>query len=140
MFMKCNFCGHEVDDHIEECPYCHYQFKKDAQVLTAQERDTFVGVTIEENGDTEYNEEKKQQQQRSEDKPHFGQQRREGGQERHNQVPPQFKVHTLHFGSGLFLTVIILLAILALFFFLLPTLLVFAAIGAVVVFIARLFM
>ncbi len=32
--MKCDFCGHEVAPGTVECPYCHYQFKIDAQVLS----------------------------------------------------------------------------------------------------------
>ena len=138
--MKCNFCGREVEDQVSECPYCHYQFKKDAQVLSANERDTFEGVTIEEDGSTKYHEEKRQEQPR-EERPQFGRQRREGGHEQQRQqVPPQFKVHTMGCSSGLLLTVIILAAIVGLFFFLLPTLVIFAAIGAVVVFLLRLFM
>ena len=138
--MKCNFCGREVENQVSECPYCHYQFKKDAQVLSARERDTFDGVTIEEDGSTKYHEEKHQEQPR-EEKPQFGKQRRADVQdgERRQQVPPQFKVRTMGCSSGLFLTVLILAAIVALFFFMLPTLVIFAAIGAVVVFIARLF-
>ena len=137
--MKCNFCGREVENQVSECPYCHYQFKKDAQVLSARERDTFDGVTIEEDGSTKYHEEKQEERPR-EDRPQFGKQRREGEQESAGrQVPPQFKVHTMGCSSGLFLTVLILAAIVALFFFMLPTLVVFAAIGAVVVFLARLF-
>ena len=46
--MKCDFCGHEVAPGTVECPYCHYQFKIDAQVLSPEERDTFEGVTIDE--------------------------------------------------------------------------------------------
>ena len=50
--MKCGFCGREVDKGALECPYCHYRFEVDAQVLTPNERDTFEGVTIEEDGST----------------------------------------------------------------------------------------
>ncbi len=139
--MKCNFCGREVEAQVSECPYCHYQFKKDAQVLSARERDTFNGVTIEEDGSTKYHEEKHEEQTREEDRPQFGRQRREDGQEEmRQQVPPQFKVHTMGCSSGLLFTLIVLAAIVGLFFFLLPTLVVFAAIGAVVVFVLRLFM
>ena len=48
--MKCDFCGREVNSGTTECPYCHYQFKIDAKVLSPNERDTFDGVTIEEDG------------------------------------------------------------------------------------------
>ena len=50
--MKCNFCGREVDNAVMECPYCHYQFKREAQVLNPNDRDSFEGVTIEEDGST----------------------------------------------------------------------------------------
>ena len=138
--MKCNFCGREVEEHVAECPYCHYQFKKDAQVLSERDRDNFAGVTIEEDGSTKYHEEK-QQEQPKEDRPQFGKQRRADGQdeEPRQQVPPQFKVKTMGCSSSLLLTVLILAAIVGLFFFMLPTLLIFAAIGAVVVFVLRLF-
>ena len=46
--MKCGFCGREVDKGITECPYCHYRFTLDTQVLSPEERDTFEGVTIDE--------------------------------------------------------------------------------------------
>ena len=39
--MKCDFCGHEVAPGTVECPYCHYQFKIDAQVLSPEEVHTF---------------------------------------------------------------------------------------------------
>ena len=51
--MKCDFCGYEVAPGTVECPYCHYQFKIDAQVLSPEERDTFEGVTIDESAGTE---------------------------------------------------------------------------------------
>ena len=50
--MKCGFCGREVEKGVLECPYCHYRFEVDAQVLTPDERDTFEGVTIEQDGST----------------------------------------------------------------------------------------
>lgn len=120
--MKCDFCGHEVAPGTVECPYCHYQFKIDAQVLSPEERDTFEGVTIDESAGTEENKSA-----------------REGAvydsgadayNERQQQVPPNIKVHTFGCGSG----------IVAVIFFLLPTFIVFAAVGAIVLFIMRLFM
>ena len=97
--MKCDFCGHEVAPGTVECPYCHYQFKIDAQVLSPEERDTFEGVTIDESAGTEENKSA-----------------REGA------------VYD------------ILCGIVAVIFFLLPTFIVFAAVGAIVLFIMRLFM
>ena len=91
--MKCDFCGHEVAPGTVECPYCHYQFKIDAQVLSPEERDTFEGVTIDESAGTEENKSA-----------------REGAvydsgadayNERQQQVPPNIKVHTFGCGSAI---------------------------------------
>ena len=106
--MKCGFCGREVAKGALECPYCHYRFEVDAQVLTPNERDAFDGVTIEEDGSIVDNK--------------------------------NVTAGDQGYGSSILMTLLILGGILALFFFLLPTFIVFAAIGAVVVFILRLFM
>lgn len=50
--MQCPFCKHEVNNGVQECPYCHYQFDTNAEVLSSDERDSFEGVTIEEDGST----------------------------------------------------------------------------------------
>lgn len=50
--MQCPFCKREVPAGTAECPYCHYQFVVDAEVLSSDERDSFAGVTIEEDGST----------------------------------------------------------------------------------------
>lgn len=50
--MQCPFCKHEVNKGVEECPYCHHIFTIDAEVLSTDERDSFDGVTIEEDGST----------------------------------------------------------------------------------------
>ncbi len=132
--MKCDFCGHEVDKGTVECPYCHYRFKIDAQVLSPEERDTFDGVTIDEGAGTA---DDGRAQGAVTDNGSAGS-GYGGGYDR--QVPPNIKVHTFGCGSGLLMTFLILCGIVAVIFFLLPTFLVFAAIGAVVVFIMRLFM
>ena len=128
--MKCDFCGREVPAGTVECPYCHYQFKIDAKVLSPDERDTFDGITIDENGSTEDTTGVK----RTGDGYSYEEYREE---QQHNRG---VKVHTFGCGSGLLMTLLILGGILALFFFLLPTFIVFAAIGAAVVFLMRLFM
>jgi len=53
--MQCPFCKHEVAKGVTECPYCHYQFDVDAEVLSSDERDSFDGLTIEEDGSTSGN-------------------------------------------------------------------------------------
>jgi hypothetical protein len=136
--MKCEFCGREVENTVLECPYCHYQFKRVAQVLNPNERDSFEGVTIEEDGSTNDGGSKTQYQYQTKEEYTRYDQANQGQQ--HTTIKPQFKVHTMGCGSGILMTLLILGGILALFFFLLPTFIVFAAIGAVVVFILRLFM
>ena len=135
--MICGFCGREVDKGVLECPYCHYRFEVDAQVLTPNERDTFDGVTIEEDGSTVDN---KNVAQGADSGYSQGSYSQGNGYGKSGQQGPQIKVHSFGCGSGLLMTLLIVGGILALFFFLLPTFIVFAAIGAVVVFILRLFM
>lgn len=126
--MKCDFCGREVEERVTECPYCHYQLKKETQVLSPDERDTFEGITIEEDGSTSSSERTAEQKSRY------------GSYETSRQTGPQIKVKTVNISSGILMTLLIIGGILALFFFLLPAFLVFAAVGAVVVFLLRLFM
>ncbi len=134
--MICNFCGHEVDDKVSECPYCHYIFEKDAQVLSSQERDNFDGITIDEEGNADDH----SRQNSSGNQYGNGYRTDDTGNPYRQQQNPNIKVYPLGCGSSMLMTLLILGGILALFFFLLPTFLVFAAIGAVVVFILRLFM
>ena len=124
--MKCSFCGKELERGTQECPYCHCSIEAEVQVLRPEERDTFDGVTIEQDGNAEGGT-------RVEDM------RTERRTYEQNNGGPQIRVHSFGCGSGL-MTLLILGGILAIFFFLLPTFLIFAAIGAVVVFIMRLFM
>ncbi len=127
--MKCGFCGREVDKGTIECPYCHYRFQVDAQVLTPKERDSFDGVTIDEDMGTNENTSSV-----------YNEEYNNNAYNKNQTVPPNLRVHTFGCGSGILMTFLILCGILAVFFFLLPTFIVFAAIGAVVVFILRLFL
>ena len=134
--MRCEFCGREVENTVVECPYCHYQFEREAQVLNPNERDSFKGVTIEEDGSTNDSGSKNKYQYQTKDE----YTRYDQTKQQCTTANPQFKVHTMGCSSGLLMTLLILGGILALFFFLLPTFIIFAAIGAVVVFFLRLFM
>lgn len=129
--MKCDFCGREVEERLTECPYCHYQLKKETQVLSPDERDTFEGITIEEDGSTS-----------SSDKTTRADDSYRRGYDSSRQYGPQphFKVKTVNISSGILMTLLIIGGILALFFFLLPAFLIFAAVGAVIVFLLKLFM
>lgn len=134
--MKCGFCGREVDKGVVECPYCHYRFEVNAQVLSPNERDTFEGVTIEEDGTTTDNKNIKDNNNRQYEENNYGNKNYNG----QSSQRPNIKVHSFGCGSSILMTLLILGGILSLVFFLLPTFIVFAAIGAVVVFILRLFM
>lgn len=134
--MKCGFCGREVDKGVVECPYCHYRFEIDAKVLSPNERDTFEGVTIEEDGTTTDNKNVKDNNDRQYRESNYSYQ----GYNRQGKQQPNIKVHSFGCGSSILMTLLILGGVLTLVFFLLPTFIVFAAIGAVVVFILRLFM
>jgi len=48
--MLCKFCQHEFDDSLTECPYCRKQVDFEPKSLTREERDNFVGTTIEMEG------------------------------------------------------------------------------------------
>lgn len=129
--MKCGFCGREVDKGTTECPYCHYRFSLDTQVLSPEERDTFEGVTIDESTGADEG---------SQSVSSYGEREQYEEKMREQAANRGIKVHTFGCGSSILMTLLILCGILALFFFLLPTFIVFAAIGAVVVFVLRLFM
>ncbi|MDO4178611.1 MAG: hypothetical protein Q4D21_05405 [Phascolarctobacterium sp.] len=131
--MKCNFCGHEVAPGTTECPYCHYQFKIDTQVLNPDERDDFEGITIEEDGSATGSASEREDgaareiyEDRSEYESYRAQQR------------PEVKVRTFGCGSGILMSLLIMAIICSLFFFVLPTVLIFAAIGAVVIYVVKL--
>ncbi len=130
--MKCGFCGREVAKGTTECPYCHYRFTLDTQVLSPEERDTFDGVTIDESTGNDESAAKQSVE-------GYGE-RAQYEERARQQANNGIKVHTFGCGSGLLMTLLILCGILAVFFFLLPTFIVFAAIGAVVVFVLRLFL
>lgn len=138
--MECNFCKHQVPPGTIECPYCHYRFTINAKVLTPEERDTFTGKTIEEDGSTTESDDTSNVSSTYENQGNNNSNERQTRFRSNSWSEPQFKVHTYGCGSSLIVTMFILAAILAIFFFLLPTFLVFAAIGAIVVFILRLFM
>lgn len=128
--MECGFCKRQVPPGTVECPYCHYRFKVDAKVLTPEERDTFEGDTINDDGSIGGNSKRN-------DDTHINvnTSRQDADYGGVNYI----KVHNVGCSGSILTTLLILIVILALFFFLLPTFLIFAAVGAVVVFILRLF-
>ncbi len=119
--MKCDFCGREVPDNIEECPYCHYRFTLSPQTLSPAERDSFEGVTIEEDGTDSGASEKEQ--------------RDEG--ERPPRQAPVFQVRTFGCSGGFLFTLLFIVLVLAFVFFVMPMFFVFALVGAAVVALLR---
>lgn len=129
--MKCDFCGREVERGTLECPYCHYRFQIEPQVLTPDERDTFEGVTIEEDGTAS-----------DAGECSAGGVTDRGGRaygEDDFRQAPHVKVHTFGCGSGILLMLLVLGGIVALIAFLLPVFFVYALAGAVVVTLLKLF-
>ena len=140
--MLCEFCRHEFDDSLTECPYCHKKVDIEAKSLTREERDSFDGTTIEmegsagEEGYTRRAEYQERDSYRQDDD--F---RRADSPYEDNRGPSGFKVYRL--GGGLLTWIIFALIVLGIIFFILPAFLfvgiVGAVAGAIIIFLTRLF-
>ena len=140
--MLCEFCKHEFDDSLTECPYCHKKVDIEAKSLTREERDSFDGTTIEMEGSegeegytrrAEYQEKDSYRQQddfRRGDRPYEDSRNSE-----------RLKVYRL--GGGLLTWIIFALIVLGIIFFILPAFLFIGVIGAVagaiIILLSRLF-
>lgn len=141
--MLCEFCRHEFDDSLTECPYCHKMVDFEAKSLTREERDNFAGATIEVEGSSgegdytkraEYQEKDSYYQQddafQRTDRPYAD-----------NRESSGFKVYRM--GSGLLTWIIFALIVLGIIFFLLPAFLfvgiIAAVVGAILIFLSRIF-
>ena len=140
--MLCEFCKHEFDDSLTECPYCHKKIDIEAKSLTREERDSFDGTTIEMEGSggeegytrrAEYQEKDSYWQQddfRQGDRPYED-----------SRNSDRLKVYRL--GGGLLTWIIFALVILGIIFLVLPTFLflgiVGAVAGAIIILLSRLF-
>lgn len=129
--MLCEFCHHEFDDSLTECPYCHKKVDIEAKSLTREERDSFDGTTIEMEGSpgeegytkrAEYQEKDSYQQQDE------AYQRAEKSYE-DNRYSDRLKVYRL--GGGLLTWIIFALIMLGIIFLILPAFLFIGIIGAV---------
>ena len=129
--MQCPFCKREVPAGTTECPYCHYQFEIDAEVLSSDERDSFQGLTIEEDGSTA--EDTRTSSQRGgesyeEERPtRFGQREENPGQ-----AGGGFHFHTVNSTGCLVWLFIILFILMMLFFGFIQLLFAFPALGLIV--------
>ena len=141
--MLCEFCRHEFDDSLTECPYCHKKVDIEAKSLTREERDSFAGTTIEmedSSGGDGYTKRAEYQE-----KDHYsGQDEMFDRADRpyeDSRNPSGFKVYRL--GGGLLTWILFALIVLGIIFFVLPAFLFIgiacAAAGAIIILLSRLF-
>ena len=141
--MLCEFCRHEFDESLTECPYCHKKVDIEAKSLTREERDNFAGTTIEmedSSGEDGYTRRAEYQEKDS----YSGQNdtfRQTDGPFEDNRDPSGFKVYRL--GGGLLTWIIFAIIVLGIIFFLLPAFLFVGiagtAAGAIIILLSRLF-
>ena len=142
--MLCEFCRHEFDDSLTECPYCHKKVDIEAKSLTREERDSFDGTTIEmegsggEEGYTKRAEYQERDSYWQQDDSRRGE--RPNAYE-DNRNSDRLKVYRL--GGGLLTWIIFALIVLGIIFFILPAFLfigiVGAVAGAIIIFLSRMF-
>ena len=141
--MLCKFCQHEFDDSLTECPYCHKQVDFEPKSLTREERDNFVGTTIEMEGNP--GEEGYTKRAEYQEKDSYYQQddayQRADKSNEDNSNSSGFKVYRM--GGGLLTWIIFALIVLGVICFVLPTFLFIGIIGLVVgsiiIFLSKLF-
>ena len=129
--MLCEFCRHEFDDSLTECPYCHKKVDIEAKSLTREERDSFGGTTIEmegSGGEEGYTKRAEYQEKDSYQQQDDAYQRAEKSYE-DNRYSDRLKVYRL--GGGLLTWIIFALIMLGIIFLILPAFLFIGIIGAV---------
>ena len=141
--MLCEFCKHDFDDSLTECPYCHKKVDIEAKSLTREERDNFAGTTIEmegSSGEDSYTKRAEYQEKDSYYQQDDAYQRADRPYDE-NRNSSGFKVYRM--GGGLLTWIIFALIVLGIIFFLLPAFLfigiIGAVAGAVIIFLSRLF-
>lgn len=133
--MICEFCKHEFSDGLAECPYCHKMVDKVPEKMSAAERDTYDGVTVELDSDGNYtgtSYEGGSQEEYAEENSYGERNRGNFGGAGNSGV------HFYHSGGSILWLLLFIVILLAAVFFLLPAFLVIAAIGAVIIFVAGL--
>ena len=141
--MLCEFCRHEFDDSLTECPYCHKKVDIEAKSLTREERDNFAGTTIEMEGSSDEDSYTKRAEYQERDS-YSGQDdtfRRTDRPYEENRDHSGFKVYRL--GGGLLTWIVFALIVLGIIFCVLPAFLfigiVGAVAGAIIILLSRLF-
>ncbi len=122
--MICKKCGFEYVDGLPECPNCQTPNEpSEAQVLTNHDRDSFEGVTIDENGNA-------QEGMHAENRDDYSQ--------NENPRTTKIKFQTLG-GSGLIWKIVGFIVLALFIFFVLPTLAFIFIIGAVLFYLYNMF-
>ena len=141
--MLCEFCRHEFDDSLTECPYCHKKVDIEAKSLTREERDNFAGTTIEmegSSGDDGYTKRAEYQEKDSYSRQDDAFRRTDRPYE-DNRNSSGFKVYRLR--GGLLTWIIFALIVLGIIIFVLPAFLFIGIAGAVagviIILLSRLF-
>ena len=138
--MLCQFCRHEFDDSLTECPYCHRQGDFEPKSLTREERDSFSGTTIDMGGSSDESERCSEYQERDSYRGDETFQRADRPYEEKDR-PAGFKVYRM--GGGFLTWIVFALIVLGIIFFILPAVFLFAVAGAiagaVIIFLSRLF-
>ncbi len=134
--MICEFCQHEFDDSLTECPYCHKQVDFEPKSLTREERDSFSGTTIEIDGSGRNDETDMNGQYQEKGSFHDTDRDYENSEE-----SPGIKIYRL--GGGLLTWIIFALIVLGIIFFVLPAFLFVGLIGTaaffIILFLSKLF-
>lgn len=128
--MLCEFCHHDFDDSLTECPYCHKKVDFETKSLTREERDDFAGTTIEmedPSGEGGYTKRAEYQ-----DKDSYYQ-RDNAYQSTDNPYEDRYsdRLKVYRLGGGLLTWIIFALIVLGILFFILPAFLFLGIIGAV---------
>ena len=141
--MLCEFCRHEFDDSLTECPYCHKKVDIEAKSLTREERDNFAGTTIEmedSSGEDSYTKRAEYQEKDSYSRQDDTFHRADSPYE-DNRDSSGFKVYRL--GGSLMTWIIFALIVLGVIFFVLPAFLFIgiagAVAGAIIILLSKLF-
>ena len=139
--MLCEFCKHEFDDSLTECPYCHKKVDIEAKSLTREERDSFDGTTIEMEGSAREEGYTKRAEYQEKDSYWQDDFRRGDRPYEDSRNSDRLKIYRL--GGGLLTWIIFALIVLGIIFFILPAFLFIGVIGAVagaiIILLSRLF-
>lgn len=129
--MLCEFCKHDFDDSLTECPYCHKKVDFETKSLTREERDNFAGTTIEmedSSGESGYTKHAEYQEKDSYYQQNESFQRADTEHDE-NSGSSGFKIYRM--GGSLLTWIIVALIVLAIIFFVIPAFFFVGILGAI---------